>query len=111
MSNSLYLVLQLNKSRRLAQAKKALIKAPSQSDASPVSLPHPDILTRADFTNEELSVKKAREAFSNMINIDHVEQVMFELESVIEAAKADGKDPADILADRCLQLSCQHQDS
>ena len=103
MSNSLYLVLQLNKSRRLAQAKKALTKTPSKSNTTmttPGSLPHPDILIQADFTNEELSVKKARDTFSNMVNIEHVEQVMFELESVIEAAKADGKDPADILADR-----------
>ncbi len=68
----------------------------------PVVLPHPDVLILADFISEELSAKKARDVFANMINIDHVKKVMFELESVIEAAKADGKDPADILADRYL---------
>ena len=70
-------------------------------------VPHPDILIKADFTNEELSVKKGRDAFSQMIHLDHIEAVLFELESLIEAAKADGKDPAEILANRCFLL-CFH---
>jgi hypothetical protein len=94
--------LQLNKSKRLAQAKEILKRTPRNTYSVPVVLPHPDVLILADFISEELSAKKARDVFANMINIDHVKKVMFELESVIEAAKADGKDPADILADRYL---------
>lgn len=85
----------MNKSHRLENAKK---------NAKRVLAPNPDILTKEDFLNEEKSPQKGRDVFSDLVYVDHIKKVLFELESVVGAAKADGKDPADILADRYVGL-------
>ncbi len=97
----------MNKARRLALAKSALqnedIGMTAQETTSAKLMPaDSDLLIRADFVKEELSAEKGLEAFSKLVNIEHIQEVLFKLKAVIEAAKADGKNPAEILADRCL---------
>jgi hypothetical protein len=60
-----------------------------------------DLLIQADFITEQLSEEKGLENFSKLVNIEHIKEILFNLKAVIEAAKADGKSPADIVANRC----------
>jgi hypothetical protein len=75
------------------------VKAQGNTSTSPLQ---PDVLLRADFVIEDLSEEKGLETFSKLVNIEHINEVLFNLKAVVEAAKADGKNPADILADRYI---------
>ena len=61
-------------------------------------LPNPDILVLADFVTEENNARKARDLFSEMVNLEHIIGVIDALEATIMQAKNDGKTPSDILA-------------
>lgn len=91
---SLLNVAKLNKAARIsnsAQEQKNLSK--------PKALPHPDVLLKIDFQAAAETDFDANDAFSKLYNVDHIKDVLFELESLIASAKKDGKDPADIVAD------------
>ena len=61
-------------------------------------LPNPDHLILADFVSEDKSADIARDAFKNMVNVEHIMSVIDDLEATIIQAKEDGKSAADILA-------------
>ena len=65
----------------------------------PEPMPNPDVLLRSDFIQNEVHVASSRDAFANLYNMDHIKEVLDELEAIILQAKADGREPADVLAD------------
>ena len=65
----------------------------------PLPLPHPDVLVRADFIPEEVDAGRARDAFADLYNTGHIMRELDALEALITAAKEDGREAADILAD------------
>jgi len=87
-----------SKAARLDEAQQAVDKARREGVPAP-ALPDPDVLVRSDFIPEEVKVEQAREAFSCLYNVEHIMQVMDRLEALIFAATADGREPAEILAD------------
>jgi len=86
------------KAARLDEAQQAFDNARRQGAQAP-TLPDPDLLVRSDFIPEEVNVEQAREAFASLYNVEHIMQVMDRLEALILAATADGREPAEILAD------------
>ncbi len=50
------------------------------TDAAAVA-PHPDVLVRGDFVLEELSAEKGHDAFAKLVNVEHIERVLFEIEA------------------------------
>ncbi len=57
------------------------------------------MLLRSDFIQNEVHVASSRDAFANLYNMDHMKEVLDELEAIILQAKADEREPADVLAD------------
>ena len=53
-----------------------------------------------DFIKEEVDPDKARDAFSKLYNMEHIQEVLDDLEAIIIEATQEGRDPADILADQ-----------
>jgi hypothetical protein len=103
-------VAKVNKSGRIAAAlrsqREAALRGGGGGGGPSSALLNPDVLIKSDFATEELSAEKGKDAFSKLINVDHIKKILFELEAVIIAAKEDGRDPADILADRlCTHAS------
>jgi MoxR-like ATPase len=47
----------------------------------------------------EVDIEQARDPFSQLYNMDHIQDVLDELEATIMQAKEDGKEAADVLAD------------
>jgi hypothetical protein len=98
----------VNKACRLALAKtqeKDVVQVGTsyqETISAKLTPPACDLLIKADFINEVLSEEKGLESFSKLVNIGHIQEILFNLKAVIEAAKADGKNPAEILADRCI---------
>ncbi len=80
-------LLQLNKSQRLAmqraQGRVAYYGNAAESAATGASatVAHPDVLVRGDFVSEELSMERGRDAFSKLVNVEHIKTVLFELEA------------------------------
>ncbi len=72
----------MNKSRRLADAQRAQLGAAfhESTAAAATATPHPDVLIRGDFVSEELSTERGRDAFSKLVNVEHIKTVLFELE-------------------------------
>jgi hypothetical protein len=80
---------QVNKSRRLADAQRVQGGAAFSSKAAAAgAVPHPDVLMRGDFVSEELSTERGRDAFSKLVNVEHIKTVLFELEAGARAAPA-----------------------
>jgi SpoVK/Ycf46/Vps4 family AAA+-type ATPase len=96
--NSLLHSAKVAKSRRLDEAKKAHDKAVKQGTVPP-PLPSPDALLKTDFLQNEVGLEQARDKFQDLYNVDHIQDVLDELEATILQAKEDGKEPADVLAD------------
>ena len=87
----------INKSTRITAALALRHKA--QQEGKPVPpVPNPDYLILQDFITEENSSDKARDTFKDMVNIEHILDVINGLEATIIQAKLDGKSAADILA-------------
>jgi len=59
----------------------------------------PYLLIDEDFIAEETSAEKAREAISDLENVEHVMAYIQELEDTIEQAKSEGRAAAEILDD------------
>ena len=53
-----------------------------------------------DFIKDEVDPEKARDAFSKLYNMEHIQEVLDDLEAIIIEATQEGRDPADILADQ-----------
>jgi len=53
-----------------------------------------------DFIKDEVDPEKARDAFSKLYNMEHIQEVLDDLEAIIIEATEEGRDPADILADQ-----------
>ena len=93
-----------NKAARLSEALRVRNQAaaalgPSGSANQLPPLPHPDVLTEADFEGDASGADRTGDLFNSMYNVEHIRQKLRELEAVIVSAKADGKDPAVVLAD------------
>lgn len=56
-------------------------------------------LIASDFINVETSAEKARDAFADLENVDHVLALLQELEDTLAQAKGEGRSAADILDD------------
>jgi hypothetical protein len=99
----------VNKASRLALAHSAQCNnvAGTTTRYEVLTSQPPDVLIRADFVTEDLSEAKGLETFSKLVNIEHIKKILFNLKAVIEASKADGKNPAEILANRCIPANCQ----
>jgi replication-associated recombination protein RarA len=95
--NSMINVAKVAKSKRLGEAKKAYDVAIKEGRV-PEPLPNPDLLLLSDFIQNEEDAASARNVFANLYNMDHIVEVLDELESIIVQAKADGREPADVLA-------------
>ena len=96
--NSMLNVAKTQKAARLDQAQRDVDKARRQGDTVPLH-PDPDVLVRSDFIPEEVDADKARDIFDGLYNTEHIMQELDSLEALIMAAKDDGREPADILAD------------
>jgi SpoVK/Ycf46/Vps4 family AAA+-type ATPase len=96
--NSIINVAKAAKSKRIGEAHKAY-DAAIKEGRMPEPMPNPDLLIRSDFIQNEVDAASARDAFANLYNMDHIIDVLDELEAVIQQAKADGREPADVLAD------------
>ena len=96
--NSIINVAKAAKSKRIGEAQKAY-DAAIKEGRMPEPMPNPDLLIRSDFIQNEVDAASARDAFANLYNMDHIIDVLDELEAVIQQAKADGREPADVLAD------------
>ncbi len=96
--NSMINFAKAAKSKRIGEAQKAYDAAIKEGRV-PEPLPNPDLLLRSDFIQNEADAASARDAFSNLYNMDHIVEVLDELEAIILQAKADGREPADVLAD------------
>ena len=86
------------KAARLAQAQRDVDEARRQGVALPI-LPDSDVLVRSDFIPEEMDTDKVRDGFAGLYNTEHIMKELDALEALIMAAKDDGREPADILAD------------
>lgn len=95
--NSMINFAKSNKALRLEHAQLAHDQA-QKGGWEPELLPNPDLLLRLDFLQNEVDVDKARDLFAKLYNMDHIKVVLDEFENIILAAKEDGKDPADVLA-------------
>jgi hypothetical protein len=78
-------------------------------ESTPTSISHltgasmiaidPYELIESDFVSAETSAEKAREAFADLENVEHVLSLLQELEDTMNQAKSEGKSVADILDD------------
>jgi len=96
--NSMVNFAKAAKSKRIGEAQKAYDAAIKQG-RGPEPMPNPDLLLRSDFIQNEMDVASSSDAFANLYNMDHINEVLDELEAIILQAKADGREPADVLAD------------
>lgn len=56
------------------------------------------LLIPADFAGEETSVEKAREAFADLQNIEHIEVVISKFEAMVAICKDEGRKPHEEIA-------------
>jgi len=56
------------------------------------------LLIPADFAGEETSVEKAREAFADLQNIEHIEAVLNKFEAMVATCKEEGRKPHEEIA-------------
>ena len=96
--NSMIKLAKSAKSKRIGEAQKAYDTAIKEGRV-PEPMPNPDVLLRSDFIQNETDAASARDAFANLYNMDHIKDVLDELEAIILQSKADGREPADVLAD------------
>ena len=96
--NSIVNVAKVAKSKRIGEAQKAH-DAAIKEGRMPEPMPNPDLLLRSDFIPNEVDTASARDAFAKLYNMDHIKDELDELEAIILQAKADGIEPADVLAD------------
>lgn len=69
------------------------IPTPEECECDPYEL------IDSDFINVETSAEKARDAFADLENVEHVLNLLQELEDTLHQAKSEGKSAADILDD------------
>ena len=81
----------LDRAKMKLSARKALVY--------PVTLDQPNLLLEEDFVGQETSADKARDAFGDLENIEHILSLISELENTMETAKAEGRDPAQLVED------------
>ena len=60
-------------------------------------IPRPNHLIMDDFTGEETTAEKAKQAFADLEATDHIMEIINELQDTMTEAKAQGRDPADIV--------------
>ena len=53
------------------------------------------LLIPDDFANEQSTLQGANEAFSGLLHIEHIEDVLRRLEAMVSTAKAEGRKPHD----------------
>ena len=73
---------------------RAKMKLSARKAASLAPLSQPNLLLEEDFVGEETSANKARDAFADLENTEHIMGLISELENMMETAIAEGKDPA-----------------
>jgi hypothetical protein len=86
-----------SKARRLQQAQQAVMLAVLQGTVPPPLL-HPDVLLASDFVRARASAHGSH-PLANLYNVEHITATLNELQALIIAAKDDGRQPADVLAD------------
>ena len=74
------------------------------SKAAPGTIRNMKLLIKDDFTGEELSVANAREAFSDLLNIDHITEVIDKFEGLVTTALEENRKPSDEIANMVILI-------
>jgi hypothetical protein len=84
----------VNKAVRLSSA----LQEWREGRASGAARPHPDMLLMEDFTAHGVLTGSAKDMFSELYNVEHIYDLLDELEALLEQGQAEGKSPPQLLA-------------
>ena len=78
---------------------RAKLKLSSRLSKAPAgSIRNMKLLIKEDFAGEETSPLKAREAFADLMHIEHITAVIDKLEGLVNTCLEEGKSPSDAIA-------------
>ena len=77
---------------------RAKLKMSARLSKNPGSIRNRKLLIQEDFCGEETSIQKARDAFADLLNIDHITTVIDKFEALVNIAIEDGKLPSQELS-------------